>query len=60
MKKFMYINARIDGVVLINTDEIVYISRDASTIKMRDGTLFVVKESELDDILTDLEERDNK
>lgn len=60
MKKFMYINARIDGVVLINTDEIVYISRDACTIKMRDGTLFVVKESELDDILTDLEERDNK
>ena len=55
MKKFMYITAINDGIVLINTDEIVYILRDACTIKMRDGTLFVVKHSELDEILTDLE-----
>lgn len=55
MKKFMYITAINDGIVLINTDEIVYISRAACTIKMRDGTLFVVKKSELDEILTDLE-----
>lgn len=58
MKKFMYINARTDGIVLINTDAIEYILRAACVIKMQDGTIFVVKESELDDILTDLEERD--
>lgn len=57
MKKFMYITTAIDGNVLINTDEIVYISRDACTIKMRDGTLFVVKHSELDEILSELERR---
>ena len=53
----MYITTDLDGNVLINTDEIVYISRDACTIRMREGTLFVVKESELDEILTDLERR---
>lgn len=55
MKKFMYIICLRDGIFLINTDKIVYISRDACTIKMQDGTLFVVKKSELDEILTDLE-----
>ena len=57
MKKFMYISCPRDGIYLINTDKIVFICRDACTIKMQDGTLFVVKESELDEILTDLERR---
>ena len=57
MKKFMYIYSTNGEMCLINTDKIVFISRDACTIKMQDGTLFVVKQSELDEILTDLERR---
>ena len=55
MKKFMYIYNVNGEMYLINTDKIVYIFRDACTIKMQDGTLFVVKKSEMDEILTDLE-----
>ena len=57
MKKFMYIYSVNGEMYLINTDLISYIFRDACTIKMQDGTMFVVKASELDDILTDLEGR---
>lgn len=57
MKKFMYIYNANGEMCLINTDKIVYISRDDCTIKMQDGTRFVVKQSELDEILTDLERR---
>ena len=56
-KKFMYINGTNDGSVLINIDNIVYILREAHTIKMLDNSMFVVKQSELDEILTELERR---
>ena len=56
-RKFMYINSTNDGIVLINTDNIVYILREAHTIKMLDNSMFVVKQSELDEILTELERR---
>ena len=57
MKKFMYIYNANGEMYLINTDKIVYIFRDACTIKMQEGTMFVVKQSEIEDILTDLERR---
>ena len=57
MKKFMYINDVTNGITLINIDHIVYISRPPSIIQMLDGIMFVVKQSELDDILTELERR---
>ena len=55
MKKFMYITDIKDGNVLINTDMIEYVERDTRVIKMESGRLFVVKASELDEILTELE-----
>ena len=55
MKKFMYITDRIHGEVLINTDLIEYVERESHIIKMAGGRMFVVKPSELDEILTELE-----
>ena len=55
MNKFMYITDRIHGAVLINTDSVEYVERDSRIIKMASGRLFVVKPSELDEILTELE-----
>ena len=57
MKKFMYINDVENGTILINTDMIAFVERESQSIWMRDGTTFEVKESELDEILTDLERR---
>ena len=57
MKKFMYITDINDGEMLINTDFIVYLERDTNSIKMQDGTTFVVKSDEFDEILTELERR---
>ena len=55
MNKFMYITDRIHGEELINTDLVEYVERDSCIIKMASGRLFVVKPSELDEILTELE-----
>ena len=57
MKKFMYITDINDGEILINTDFIVYLERDTTSIKMQDGTTFVVKSYEFEEILTELERR---
>ena len=57
MKKFMYITDINSGVILINTDFIVYLERDTTSIKMQDGTIFVVRAKEFDEILTELERR---
>lgn len=57
MKKFMYITDINDGEMLINTDFIVYLERDTFSIKMQDGTTFVVSSYEFDEILTELERR---
>ena len=57
MKKFMYITDVNDGEILINTDFIVYLERDTTSIKMQDGTTFVVESYEFDEILTELERR---
>ena len=53
----MYINDVENGTILINTDMIAFVERESQSIWMRDGTTFEVKESELDEILTDLERR---
>ena len=55
MKKFMYITDVRDGLMLINTDYIEYVSRDARIIRMQSGRLFVLKPSETDEILSELE-----
>ena len=57
MKKFMYINDVEDGIILINTDMIEFVERESQSIWMQNGTAFEVKESELDEILTELERR---
>lgn len=57
MKKFMYINDVENGMILINTDMIAFVERESQSIWMQDGTTFEVKQSELDEILTDLERR---
>ena len=57
MKKFMYINDIESGIMLINTDCILYMERETCCIWMTDGTAFELRESEFNDILTELERR---
>ena len=46
-----------DGIMLINIDLILYIDRNNQEIVMQDGTRFKIKQSEFDEILTELERR---